>query len=163
MEDEVINKLVDAAFEAKCRSYSPYSRFRVGAALLTADDNTIITGCNVENTSLSSTICAEKCAIVAAIARGYRTFKAIAITGDLTDTPIVPCGGCRQFMAEFGQDWLVYMTRSDKSYEVVTVKQLLPLFELKTQARMRNGGCSAGANPPSMVAEAVEETNKKTS
>jgi len=131
MDTEVIQRLVEAAVEAKCNSYSPYSHFRVGAALLTSDD-TIIKGCNVENVSVSTTICAEKCAIVAAVARGYMTFKAIAVTSDLPDSPIVPCGGCRQFMAEFGQDWPVYMTRRDNSYEVMTVKQLLPsAYELK--------------------------------
>jgi len=160
MTEELIRKLLDAAHEAKFHSYSPYSRFRVGAALLTADD-TIITGCNIENASHSSTVCAEKCAISAAIARGYRTFKAIAVTSDLTDGPIVPCGNC-QFMAEFGEHWFVYMTRMDKSYEVMTVKQLLPsAFELMSHGHIFNGDCPAGRNPPTMINEPVEAASKQ--
>src|ERR1041384_1824474 len=91
--------LVAAATQARENAYSPYSRFRVGAALLTRSGK-IFTGCNVENISLGLTICAERNAVGAAIASGEKDFLAIAIVADF-DEPVLPCGACRQVLAEF--------------------------------------------------------------
>ena len=92
--------LVAAARGAAARAHCPYSRFAVGAALL-AEDNTVIVGCNVENASYGLTLCAERNAIVAAVAAGHRRFRALAIAGGSADSPAYPCGACRQVMAEF--------------------------------------------------------------
>jgi cytidine deaminase len=96
--------LIAAAREAATRAHVPYSRFRVGAAL--AGPFGIVRGCNVENASYGMAICAERTAIVSAIAAGYRVFDRIAIA--LPDSPpgspptaFMPCGACRQFLAEF--------------------------------------------------------------
>uniref|UniRef100_A0A673ZFM2 Cytidine deaminase n=1 Tax=Salmo trutta TaxID=8032 RepID=A0A673ZFM2_SALTR len=80
-------------------AYCPYSKFRVGAALL-AHDGTVFTGCNVENACYNLGLCAERTTIAKAVSEGYRRFKAIAIASDLEDQFISPCGGCRQFMQE---------------------------------------------------------------
>ncbi|KAJ8319993.1 hypothetical protein KUTeg_001580 [Tegillarca granosa] len=96
----------------KNKSYCPYSKFRVGAAIL-CQDGTVITGCNVENVSYGLTICAERTAIVKAVSEGYKSFKAIAIA--------------RQYMVEFGVNWDVYLTKPDFTYKHYTTGELLPL------------------------------------
>lgn len=89
-----------AALQARTRAYAPYSRFQVGAALLT-ESGQIFSGCNVENASFGITICAERVTISSAVAAGYRQFKAIAVCAH----PLAsPCGSCRQFIVEFGED-----------------------------------------------------------
>ena len=117
-------KLLDAAFDARTRAYAPYSKFQVGAALL-ADDGTIFHGCNVENASYGATNCAERTAVFAAVAQGKRQFRAIAIVGDL-ETPITPCGICRQVLAEFGHDTVVIGSTLKRETMVTTVGALLP-------------------------------------
>jgi len=91
--------LLAAAGAAREHSYSPYSRFAVGAALL-AEDGTIWVGTNVENRSYGLTICAERAAVLAAVAAGRRRFKALLILAD-ADPPATPCGACREVLAEF--------------------------------------------------------------
>jgi len=91
--------LVKSCFEAKQFSYSPYSKFRVGAALLTVNGQ-IIKGTNIENAAYGGTICAERTALVKATSEGIRSFIALAITTDVA-SPISPCGMCRQFIREF--------------------------------------------------------------
>ncbi|XP_043107944.1 cytidine deaminase b [Puntigrus tetrazona] len=118
---EVIRK----SLEARKFAYCPYSKFRVGAALLT-HDGTVFTGCNVENACFNLGICAERTAISKAVSEGYRDFKAIAIASDMCEHFISPCGGCRQFMREFGANWDVYLSKPDGSYVEMTVEELLP-------------------------------------
>ncbi|KIJ21179.1 hypothetical protein PAXINDRAFT_174376 [Paxillus involutus ATCC 200175] len=91
--------LIKAAIQAKEYAYAPYSKFRVGAALL-CEDGTMIKGANIENASYGGTICAERTAIVKAVSEGIKQFSAIAVS---TDVPaaISPCGICRQFIREF--------------------------------------------------------------
>jgi cytidine deaminase len=93
-----LQELQRAAEEARARSYAPYSRFTVGAALRCAD-GTIITAGNVENASYGLTICAERAAIFRALAMGFRDFAAIAVAGPAAT--VSPCGACRQVLAEF--------------------------------------------------------------
>ena len=93
-------ELVTAAWAAREHAYAPYSKFKVGAALRSAD-GPIFPGCNVENISYGLTNCAERVAIGAAVANGATDFEVIAVVAD-TKTPISPCGACRQVLAEFG-------------------------------------------------------------
>lgn len=96
------HELVAAACEARTRSHSPYSKFRVGAALLGAS-GTVYPGTNVENASIGLSICAERSAVCGAISLGEKEFTAIAICADGA-TPTPPCGACRQFLLEFGRN-----------------------------------------------------------
>ncbi len=100
MTQEERSNLIRLAIESRQKAYAPYSNFLVGAALLTKD-GTIFTGCNVENTSYGLCICAERTAICKAVSEGHQKFEAIAVSA----TPFAtPCGACRQFIVEFGQD-----------------------------------------------------------
>ncbi|KZV87504.1 cytidine deaminase [Exidia glandulosa HHB12029] len=92
-------QLIAAAFSARDAAYSPYSKFRVGAALLSTDGK-IIKGANIENASYGGTICAERTALVKAVSDGTKTFSAIAVVSDVASA-ISPCGICRQFIREF--------------------------------------------------------------
>lgn len=94
-----VDKLIEAARNARNQAYTPYSKLAVGAALM-SEDGTIFTGCNVENTSFSLTICAERACVFNAIDAGQRKFTVIAVVSDSKE-PIVPCGACRQVLAEF--------------------------------------------------------------
>ncbi|ROL52126.1 Cytidine deaminase [Anabarilius grahami] len=113
--------LVQKSQEARNLAYCPYSKFRVGAAVLTSDGS-VFTGCNVENACYTAGLCAERTAISKAVSEGHTAFKAIAIASDLEDRFISPCGACRQFMRE----WDVYLSKSDESYKLMTVEELLP-------------------------------------
>ena len=93
-------KLIAAATEAALKAYAPYSKFRVGAAVL-ADDGTIYTGVNVENRSYGLTVCAERNAIAHAVAMGMKRIKAIAVYSPDSENPLPPCGACRQVITEF--------------------------------------------------------------
>ncbi|XP_043977312.1 cytidine deaminase b [Gambusia affinis] len=123
-QDEV-NELIHQSHKAKEFSYSPYSKFRVGAALKTRDGR-VFTGCNVENACYNLGVCAERNVIAKAVSEGYKDFIAIAIASDMEKEFISPCGGCRQVMREFGGKWDVYLTKLNKSYEKMTVDELLP-------------------------------------
>ncbi|MBC8113672.1 MAG: cytidine deaminase [Candidatus Saccharimonas sp.] len=100
MNDAIRQQLFSAAIGAHEQAYAPYSKFLVGAALLT-EDGQIISGCNVENASYGLTICAERNAVFAAVAQGHRRFQAIALA---TVGGATPCGACRQVLAEFCDD-----------------------------------------------------------
>ncbi|KAJ8390141.1 hypothetical protein AAFF_G00110150 [Aldrovandia affinis] len=121
-----MKELICKSLKAREFAYCPYSTFRVGAAVV-AHDGTVFTGCNVENACYNLGVCAERNAISKAVSEGYRSFKAIAIASDLDEQFISPCGGCRQFMREFGDNWDVYLTKPDGSCEEMTVGELLPL------------------------------------
>ena len=116
-------KLYRTAVSMLERSYSPFSGFRVGAALLTKSGE-IVTGVNIENSSLGATICAERTAFVKAISEGYREFDTIAIASSGQEA--WPCGICRQFMYEFAPDLRVVTGTKEDNLRVLTLKELLP-------------------------------------
>ncbi|XP_068612193.1 zgc:103586 [Brachionichthys hirsutus] len=125
MTDKV-KELISECLRARDMAYCPYSRFPVGAAILTAD-GAIITGCNVENASYSLTMCAERTAVQRAVVEGHCQFTAIAVACDMKDRFIGPCGACRQVLMEFGPNWTVYLTKPDGSYKETSLSELLPL------------------------------------
>ena len=118
------NELMEIAEKAYENAYAPYSKFKVGAALLTSDGR-VFTGCNVENSSYGAGICAERTA-VKAVSEGAVRFSAIAIAnagGGLT----FPCGICRQFLSEFAEEGFRIILRNDKSeLEIFTLEELMP-------------------------------------
>ena len=117
--------LLQRARTAAERAYAPYSKFKVGAALLTADESVIL-GCNVENASYGMTLCAERNAITSMVVLGRLDPVAIAVVGGISGTPCPPCGACRQVLAEFNPDMLVVLESPNK-FIVMTVDELLPL------------------------------------
>ncbi|MGF7185416.1 cytidine deaminase [Desulfitispora alkaliphila] len=117
-------ELLERAIEAKKNAYAPYSKFPVGAALLTTD-NSIFTGCNVENASYGLTNCAERTAVYTAVAAGYSNFKAIAIVTNLEELA-TPCGACRQVLIEFGSEIDIIVGNEKGEYQVYTSGELLP-------------------------------------
>ena len=140
MEQVMIEKLIDTAIEQLKFSYTPYSNFKVGAALL-AKNGEIFTGCNIENASYTPTVCAERVAFFKALSDGEREFEAIAIAGGANgnvSAETAPCGVCRQVMSEFcGADFKVILV-SGSSERELTLGELLPLaFALD---RDENGG-----------------------
>lgn len=122
-------RLMTEAQKARENSYSPYSHFRVGAALLTKSGK-VYTGCNIENAAYSATNCAERTAIFKAVSEGERDFEAIAIVGGKEGEAArfcAPCGVCRQVMAEFcPNDFKIILGCAEK-FEVYPLGQLLPL------------------------------------
>jgi cytidine deaminase len=121
-------ELINKALEAMNMSYSPYSDFKVGAALL-CDDGAVYTGCNIENSAFSPTCCAERVAIFKAISEGNNKFSAIAVVGGKQgriEGFCSPCGVCRQVMAEFcGKDFTIYMF-DGKDKKAYSLEELLP-------------------------------------
>jgi cytidine deaminase len=116
--------MVDAARLAMSRAYAPYSHYRVGAALRTAD-GTIVPGCNVENASYPAGICAERTALSAAVALGHREFTALTIAVE-ADRPATPCGICRQALAEFAPQLSIQSISSTGVEQHWTLDALLP-------------------------------------
>lgn len=116
-------QLIEAAIQARRHAYAPYSRYTVGAALLTADGR-VFTGANVENAVYPLTICAERAAVVSAVSGGEQSFTAIAVA---TKDAGTPCGACRQVLAEFGLDIQVIITDDQgRVKHNLTVDELLP-------------------------------------
>jgi cytidine deaminase len=123
--------LIEYAKEASKNSYSPYSNFKVGAALLTKSGK-LYKGCNVENSAYSPSCCAERTAFLKAISEGEKEFDSIAIVGGKDDLPCLPCGVCRQFMSEFcDKDFKIYVNNNEE-IKMYTLEELLPhSFELE--------------------------------
>jgi cytidine deaminase len=122
-------KLIEKAIEAMHKAYAPYSSFKVGAALLTKSGR-IFTGCNVENASFGLSICAERVAIFSAVSAGELQFEKLVVVAN-TDSPVSPCGACRQVMSEFG-DFEVLLVNTRGEVVRTRVSELLPrVFKLK--------------------------------
>ena len=118
-------ELINAAFAASENAWAPYSGFKVGAALL-CSDGTVYTGCNIENSSLGVTICAERVALSKAVADGRRKgFIMLAVAAD-SETYCMPCGLCRQFISEFSSDIEILSAKGDGRYTSYRLSQLLP-------------------------------------
>ena len=131
MEQVMVEKLIDTAIEQLKFSYTPYSNFKVGAALLTKSGK-IYTGCNIENVSYTPTNCAERTAFFKAVSEGVRDFQAICIVGGkdgkLTGYT-APCGVCRQVMMEFcnPKTFQIILAVDKERYEIYTLEELMPL------------------------------------
>ena len=131
MEQVMVEKLIDTAIEQLKFSYTPYSNFKVGAALLTKSGK-IYTGCNIENASYTPTNCAERTAFFQAVSEGVRDFQAICIVGGkdgkLTEYT-APCGVCRQVMMEFcnPKTFQIILAVDKERYEIYTLEELMPL------------------------------------
>jgi cytidine deaminase len=117
-------RLIAAARQAREHAVATFSKFKVGAALETAD-GAIVTGCNIENASYGLTICAERVAMFKALSEGHRAFTRIAIVTD-TDGTAAPCGACRQILWEFGGDLEVQLANLTSATATHQLKDLLP-------------------------------------
>ena len=128
--EDRLPELIEKAIDMRNYSYAPYSKFRVGAALL-AKDGKIFGGCNIENAAYGHSNCAERTAFFKAVSEGVREFTAIAIAGGPEEGIVdfcAPCGVCRQVMAEFceADSFLVILAKSVEEYEVYTLSELFP-------------------------------------
>ena len=122
-------ELCTLAIKSMNNAYSPYSSYKVGAALL-CDNGKVFTGCNVENSSYSATVCAERTAIFKAVSDGERDFSMLAVAGgkenELSDK-FLPCGICRQVMAEFCKpEFTILVATSENTYKEFSLSELLP-------------------------------------
>lgn len=119
------NELIMEAEKAREEAYAPYSNFKVGACILMEDDS-VYSGCNIENASYGATNCAERTAIFKAISEGHKNIKAIAIVGSNEDYTY-PCGICRQVINEFAnKDTKIILAKNNKDYIVKTMEEILP-------------------------------------
>lgn len=122
-------QLYEQAMWASDNAYAPFSKFKVGAALL-AESGEVYTGVNIENSSFGATICAERTAFVKALSEGERKFIAIAVYADGVES--IPCGICRQFMYEFAPDITIITGVNDGDLNIRTLSELLPIaFKLE--------------------------------
>jgi len=122
--DTQFSNLIKAASEARLRAYAPYSNFAVGAAVQ-CKSGAVFIGSNIENISYGLTICAERIAIGGAVTAGEREFVAIALIADTTES-IVPCGACRQFLAEFAPDLIIVSATIRGGQRIENLSHLLP-------------------------------------
>jgi cytidine deaminase len=124
MDAELREQLIRASIDARERAYAPFSKFLVGAALLTPEGR-IYTGCNVENASYGLTICAERAAVFGAVAAGHRHYELLAIA---TAGATSPCGACRQVLIEFAPDLSILLVDVNKPAEIIeaNLRDLLP-------------------------------------
>jgi cytidine deaminase len=129
-------RLRDAAVQARRSAYAPYSRFAVGAAILTKSGR-VFSACNVENGALGLSMCAEQAAVAAAVRAGETQFKEIAIVGKAL-SPLTPCGACRQVLAEFSPNMMVTMANMDGRQKRAPLSDLLPLrFKFLKRSKRR--------------------------
>ena len=127
-QKELYARLMASAVAAREYAYSPYSGYRVGAALLGADGK-VYTGCNVENAGYTPTNCAERTAVFKAVSEGVRAFTAIAVvggSGEVLDAACTPCGVCRQVLAEFCEPDMPVILGTPEEMRVMTLGELLP-------------------------------------
>ncbi|MBQ9206653.1 MAG: cytidine deaminase [Treponema sp.] len=130
VSEEKLTELFTMARKAANASYSPYSKFPVGAALLMSDGR-IFTGCNVENRSFGLTNCAERTAIFKAVSEGAKRVSAVAIATPKSDYPVGPCGACRQVLTEFGDDTVpVIFGNTCENAKKSTLGELYPFDSL---------------------------------
>lgn len=133
LTDALVESLLARARKATKRAYAPYSKFPVGAALLTSDGD-VFTGANIENSSFSATICAERVAIFKAVSEGHTSFRAIAIAATESND-VAPCGACRQVIWEFAPSLDVIIESAD-GYNTHSIRDLLPLgFSFSGESR----------------------------
>lgn len=130
ISEKEIQELIEYAIRVREKAYAPYSKFKVGAALIT-EDGFIFTGCNIENASYGAANCAERTAIFKAVSEGHRKIKAIAVAGGMKDSITdytYPCGICRQVMAEFqgNKGMTVISAISREKYKTYNLSELLP-------------------------------------
>lgn len=124
IEKDIIT-IIDRAIEARKKSYSPYSKFPVGAAVIDEKEN-IHLGTNIENGSFGLTNCAERTAIFTGVASGMKKIKTIAVVADTTG-PVSPCGACREVINEFSDDnTIIILSNLKKEYKVMNIDELLP-------------------------------------
>ena len=127
-KEQLYAALMASAVDAREYSYSPYSGYRVGAALLGADGK-VYTGCNIENAGYTPTNCAERTAVFKAVSEGVREFTAIAVvggSGETLDDACTPCGVCRQVLAEFCEPEMPVILGTPEEMRVMTLGELLP-------------------------------------
>ncbi len=124
LNQEQTKKLLEIARLVRKKSYAPYSKFYVGAAILTKDGQ-IFSGCNVENAAYGEAICAERVALTKAVSEGQKQFVAIALATSVKKT-VWPCGACRQILAEFSPDITVLASGLDGKTQTYTLGELLP-------------------------------------
>ncbi len=117
-------ELIKYAIEARKNAYAPYSHFNVGAALLTKNGK-IYTGCNIENSSYGASVCAERVAMFKAVSEGEREFTALALVTD-TKEPVMPCGICRQVLAEFAPQLKIYSATISGIVKETTLDKIFP-------------------------------------
>ena len=144
MQAAVRKRLLVAALEARRLAVAPYSRFRVGAALLTAN-GTVVTGANVESASYGLTCCAERVALFKALTQGAKDFVALAVVARTPKGPM-PCGACRQLLAEYAPEALVWVADSAQSARVRTFRVAALLPEAFRDVPRRRGGDSVSAS-----------------
>ncbi|WP_420811494.1 cytidine deaminase [Natranaerobius trueperi] len=125
MSDEQIKYMIDLAEQGKDNAYVPYSKYPVGASIMTGDGE-YFNGCNVENASFGLTNCAERTAIFKAVSESKKTnIKLLAVIAD-SENFASPCGACRQVIMEFGQDAQIILANKSKEYRIVSSEDLLP-------------------------------------
>ncbi|MCR4823707.1 MAG: cytidine deaminase [Treponema sp.] len=130
-----LHELFEAALQASKLSYSPYSKFPVGAAIL-SEDGRVFTGCNIENRSYGLTNCAERTAMFTAAAEGVRRIAAVAIAAPKADYPVGPCGACRQVLTEFGEGCVPVVFGSKiENLQKSTLAELYPCDSLHELAQ----------------------------
>ncbi|ORU01127.1 Cytidine deaminase [Anaerovibrio sp. JC8] len=126
LNEDICDTMIKMAKDARMKSYSPYTKIKVGACIL-ASDGTLYGGCKVENGSSSLSVCAERAAVYKAVSDGKQEFDAIAVVAD-TESPFVPCGGCLQVMAEFDIPEIV-MANLDGDIRVMQLEELAPFVK----------------------------------